>query len=147
LPRLYILTILDLGPEAELIKHSITVKKDLAHVGKNIVEHEFIVAHLAGWRTFRVRLSSDPLLVISPRRGSNRVPLEFVCPASDEAEHRATCQQCQLCRGTSSPARSVTILAHGKPSTLRAFGIRVPMFGRRVPRGTVRHLSETYDGD
>jgi len=94
-------------------------------------EHEFIVAHLAGWRTFRVRISNDPLL--TGKLARRLVPLEFVCPASDEAGHKTTCERCQLCRGTSSPARSVTICAHGKPSTLRAFGIRVPMF---VQRGT-----------
>lgn len=93
-------------------------------------EHEFYVAHLAGWRTFRVRLEADPLLAIGARRGRG-LPLEFVCPASDEAGHRTTCEQCQLCRGLASPARSVAIIAHGKPSTLRAFGIRLPMFRRR----------------
>lgn len=91
-------------------------------------EHEFLLAHLAGWRTFRVRLADDPLVAVTLAR--RRVPLEFICPASDEAQHRTTCQACQLCRGTSSPARSVAIVAHGKPSTLRAYGIRVPMFGR-----------------
>jgi hypothetical protein len=95
-------------------------------------EHEFFIAHLAGWRTFRVRLDPDPLLVVHQRLSSRKVsvPLEFVCPASDEAGHRSTCQACQLCRGQASPARSVAILAHGKPSTLRAYGIRVPMFVR-----------------
>jgi hypothetical protein len=82
-------------------------------------EDEFHVAHLAGWRTFRVRTRlTDPVLAYAQR------PLEFVCPASDEGKHRSTCQHCQLCRGTSSPARSVVIAAHGKPSTLKAFGIR-----------------------
>lgn len=92
-------------------------------------ENEFHSAHLAGWRTFRVRLKSDPLLA-SKKPGSRArnvasVPLEFVCPASDESAHRTTCQACQLCRGTSSPARSVAILAHGKPSNLKAFGLDV----------------------
>ncbi len=105
-------------------------------------EHEFFVAHLAGWRTFRVRLDADPLLVYESKsyssRKSNPVPLEFVCPASDEAGHRSTCERCQLCRGQASPARSVAILAHGKPSTLRAYGIHAPMFVRRpaLARGT-----------
>lgn len=93
-------------------------------------EHEFIVAHLAGWRTFRVRLSTDPLLTITARRAGS-VALEFVCAASDEAGHTTTCERCQLCRGQASPARSVAIVAHGKPSTLRAFGIHVPFFRRR----------------
>lgn len=102
-------------------------------------EDEFILAHLAGWRTFRLRLSSDPLLISSPRRRARRVALEFVCPASDEAGHKTTCERCQLCRGQASPARSVTIVAHGKPSTLRAFGIRVPMF---QAKGSTRHVSD-----
>lgn len=86
-------------------------------------EREFFEAGLRGWRTFRVRLADDPVIAQA----------EFICPASDEAGHRTTCQACQLCRGHASPARSVAIIAHGKPSTLRAFGIRVPMF---VSRGT-----------
>lgn len=85
-------------------------------------EDEFVVAGLSGWRTFRIRRTVDDPLIPGA---------EFVCPASDEAGHRTTCQQCQLCRGTRSPARSVVIVAHGKPSSLRAFGIRVPFFTRR----------------
>lgn len=72
---------------------------------------EFHRAHLAGWRTFRIR-----------RRGEALVEgHEFVCPASDESAHRATCESCRLCRGRSSPARSVAIYPHGKPSSLRMF--------------------------
>ena len=56
----------------------------------------------------------------APRLG---LELEFVCPASDEAGHRTTCQRCALCRGQQSPARSVAIYVHGKPSSLRAFGL------------------------
>jgi hypothetical protein len=83
-------------------------------------EAEFFDAGLRGWRTFRIRMPGAPLIAGA----------EFVCPASDESGHRTTCQQCQLCRGTSSPARSVVIQVHGKPSSLKAFGIRAPMFGR-----------------
>lgn len=72
---------------------------------------EWYDAQCAGWRTFRIRRPGDDLIAGA----------EFVCPASDEAGHRVTCQQCQLCRGTSSPARSVAIVAHGKPSSLRGF--------------------------
>jgi hypothetical protein len=84
-------------------------------------EDEYVSASLRGWRTFRIRRTADDPLVAGG---------EFACPASDEMGHRTTCQRCQLCRGTSSPARSVAIAAHGKPSSLRAFGINVPMFGR-----------------
>lgn len=90
---------------------------------------EFYQARGMGWRTFRVRMPDDPLVTgahPAPQVGQSRsVPLEFVCPASDEAGHASTCQACQLCRGTSSRARSVAIIAHGKPSNLKAFGIDV----------------------
>jgi len=66
-------------------------------------EREVDRAHAAGWRTFRARPSTAPLRAD-----------EFACPASDEGGHRATCLDCQLCRGTSSPAKSVSILLHGK---------------------------------
>jgi hypothetical protein len=83
-------------------------------------ENEFISAGLCGWRTFRILRPGDAMVA----RG------EFNCPASDEMGHRTTCRECLLCRGTSSPARSVAIRVHGKPSSQRAFGIRLPVFGR-----------------
>jgi len=61
-----------------------------------------------GWRTFRVR-----------SRGQALDEAELVCPASAEAGHRATCQDCGLCRGLSRPAKSVAIYAHG--STVKWF--------------------------
>jgi hypothetical protein len=82
---------------------------------------EFVTAGLKGWRTFRIRHRDEPLIAGA----------EFQCPASDEMGHRTTCAECRLCRGTSSPARSVAIFPHGKPSSLRAFGIRVSMFASR----------------
>jgi hypothetical protein len=82
-------------------------------------KREFHQAGLAGWRTFRIRANADEPLVPGA---------EFICPASDEAGHTVTCADCRLCRGTSSPARSVAILPHGKPSSLKAFGIRAPFF-------------------
>lgn len=83
---------------------------------------EFHLAHLVGWRTFRIRRPNDPIVT----------GYEFACPASDEMGHRTTCERCQLCRGASSPARSVVINIHGKPSSLRAFGLApATFFGRR----------------
>lgn len=64
-------------------------------------EAEALEARASGWRTFRVRqggLMAD----------------EVVCPASAEAGHAATCEDCQLCRGTANPARSVAIRPHGQ---------------------------------
>lgn len=74
-------------------------------------ETEFVLASLAGWRTFRIR----------PRTGTLIAGAEFVCPASEEGGLRVTCAECRLCRGQASPARSVAIYPHGKASSLRMF--------------------------
>lgn len=57
-----------------------------------------------GWRTFRVRGGSGGLLTG-----------EIICPASQEAGHRLTCQQCRICAGSggAGSTRSVAIYAHG----------------------------------
>jgi hypothetical protein len=89
-------------------------------------EREFFEAGLRGWRTFRIRGGVDEPLIVLTDTGE---PLEFVCPASDEAGHRVTCADCRLCRGTSSPARSVAIQPHGKPSSLRVFRRDSLVFG------------------
>jgi hypothetical protein len=68
---------------------------------------EQISAVEMGWRVFRVRSSSEPLL-----------PREVMCPASAEYEARAgkrtSCTECKMCNGTASRfERSVAIVAHG----------------------------------
>ena len=85
-------------------------------------QHEFIKARWRGWRTFRIRRTAEDAVFAGA---------EFLCPASDEMQHRTTCDRCQLCRGKASPARNVVIVAHGKPSSLKAFGIHVPFFKSR----------------
>lgn len=72
-------------------------------------------AQAAGWRTFRVRLGNESLPT-----GNNLLP-ECICPASDEGGHRTTCARCRLCRGTSTLARSIVIVAHGNNSAMTAF--------------------------
>jgi hypothetical protein len=69
---------------------------------------DYHLARSLGWRTFRVRLESQELL-----------PGEFICPASNEAEYRLTCERCRACRGiTDSPqAASPVIIVHG-PTTV-----------------------------
>lgn len=79
-------------------------------------EAEFWAAKEAGWRTFRVREEQDAL--IPSGFGPS---LEFVCPASDEGQHRTTCDRCGLCRGLASPARSVAIYPHGHNGVMTAF--------------------------
>jgi hypothetical protein len=65
-------------------------------------DHKEAIA--AGWRTFRVRLLSQPKLVN-----------EVICPASKEAGHKTTCSSCKACGGTSAKARaSIVIAAHGR---------------------------------
>ena len=61
-------------------------------------------ARANGWRTFRVRAASAPIM-----SGA-----EVVCPASEEAGKRTTCSDCRACGGTSAKARaSIVIMAHG----------------------------------
>lgn len=57
-----------------------------------------------GLRTFRVRTADAPVL-----------PGEFVCPASEEAGKRRTCDTCKACDGTSrgTAQASPVIVAHG----------------------------------
>lgn len=70
-------------------------------------------AHKRGFRTYRARPVDGPLLRMNRLSDSHARSDEFVCPASDEGGHRTTCLNCQLCRGTSSPAKHVTIELHG----------------------------------
>jgi len=58
-------------------------------------------------RTFRIVRSVDEI----DRKH------ETLCPASAEAGHKATCQTCMLCGGTSVKAKSVAIVVHGSGAT------------------------------
>lgn len=71
-----------------------------------------------GWRTFRVKGKTDPLLAG-----------EFVCPASEEAGKRKTCEDCRACSGTrlgtTAPrAATVAITVHGTAAHKAAFNKR-----------------------
>jgi hypothetical protein len=37
---------------------------------------------------------------------------EVLCPASEEAGRKTTCENCKLCSGTSKKAKNVAIYAH-----------------------------------
>jgi len=65
-------------------------------------EREHTAARAKGWATFRVRSASDPILAG-----------EFVCPASDEGGHVATCETCGACNGRGA---QVVIVVHGARS-------------------------------
>lgn len=57
----------------------------------------------AGWRYFRVRRDSDPVL-----KG------EIICPASDEGRNRTVCALCKACDGYKRDGQSsVVIIGHG----------------------------------
>ncbi len=73
-----------------------------------------LLAKSQGWRTFRVR---------QPDGGRERK--EIICPASIEAGHKSTCQECQACNGLGKGRTiDVTIVAHGavKAKALRVVG-------------------------
>lgn len=68
---------------------------------------EALDAWADGQRTFRV-ITSD----------AERIPArEVLCPASEEAGRRVTCEKCKLCAGSSIAAKSVAIVAHGAGAT------------------------------
>jgi hypothetical protein len=66
-------------------------------------EAQAVEARLSGWRTFRVRAATAPIMTG-----------EVVCPASEEAGKKTTCSDCRACGGTQAKARvSIVIAAHG----------------------------------
>lgn len=60
-------------------------------------------AHAAGWRTFRVTRTAD----------AEPVGRETVCPASEEAGRKLTCETCGACSGANGRRGSIRIAAHG----------------------------------
>lgn len=67
-------------------------------------ENECIDALARDWRPFYVRQEDDALL-----------PRFFVCPASEAAGRKTTCQRCGACQGGTAASRGSfpSILAHG----------------------------------
>jgi hypothetical protein len=60
-----------------------------------------------GWRVFRTRLPEE--------RDTPRLDGEALCPASEEAGHKLTCEQCMACGGVGLHGRRghIVISAHG----------------------------------
>lgn len=76
-------------------------------------EYEQAVA--AGWRSFRVRSESEPLL-----------PGERVCPASDEAGKLTQCIKCRACSGNEGRGHSsIAIIEHGAGAKSKRKVIRI----------------------
>ena len=65
-------------------------------------EGEKRLAENMGWRTYRIRLATDPLL-----------EREVVCPASDEGEHKLQCVTCGACNGSRGRRGNIAIVLHG----------------------------------
>jgi hypothetical protein len=83
--------------------------------------HQRAEAVATGWRTFRVRLETQPV-----EAG------EFICPASEEAGKKKTCEQCRACSGAKSGTNhSPVIVVHG-PAVANNWKRR--MFERTVER-------------
>ena len=59
-----------------------------------------------GERTFRVTANARDIV-----QGK-----EMLCPASNEAGNRTTCDKCKLCSGNTINAKSIVIMAHGAGS-------------------------------
>lgn len=76
-------------------------------------EAQMRFARRKGWRTFRVKNADEPAL-----RG------EAVCPASEEAGRRKTCQECLACDGAREGDRRVGIViaVHGLAWKVSRYG-------------------------
>jgi hypothetical protein len=75
---------------------------------------EAIIARSRGYRTFRVRMASEPFLAN-----------EFACPASPEGGDKATCEQCLACSGNErAKAANPAIVVHGS-KTKRYIAMRL----------------------
>lgn len=66
-------------------------------------------AHAKGYRTFRV----IPVYKYAEKKMGALLANEILCPASKENDKGVTCEQCKLCTGSTSKAKSIAIVAHG----------------------------------
>lgn len=75
-------------------------------------EKEYRKAKSLGWRSFRVRFDGNQKLLDN----------EFVCPASNEAHNKTTCENCQACMGLGSHTKKdPCIIVHGLEHKIKAF--------------------------
>lgn len=69
-----------------------------------------VTAHKAGFRTFRV----IPVALWKEQVKESLLNNEILCPASDEAGNKTTCDSCGLCAGNDTKtSKSIAIVAHG----------------------------------
>lgn len=74
-----------------------------------------VSANILGYRTFRVHGTED----------AARFAREIVCPASEEAGKKTTCDTCRACGGTAAKARvDIAIAVHGTAPKVNAYMAR-----------------------
>jgi hypothetical protein len=75
-------------------------------------EKEYIKAKKLGWRSFRIRLDSSKRLLEN----------EFVCPASNEAGNKTSCNKCKACMGLGAKTKKdPVIIIHGLEHKIAKF--------------------------
>ena len=75
-------------------------------------EKEYTKAKSLGWRCFRVRFDNTQSLSEN----------EFVCPASNEAGNKTSCEKCGACMGISAKTqKDPCIIVHGLEHKIKAF--------------------------
>ena len=75
-------------------------------------EAEYHKAKKLGWRTFRVRMSENDALMEN----------EFVCPASNEAGNKTSCEKCKACMGLGAKTKKdACIIVHGLEAKIAKF--------------------------
>ena len=75
-------------------------------------EKEYTKAKALGWRSFRVRFDDNQELLEN----------EFVCPASNEANNKTSCDKCKACMGLQAKTKKdPCIIAHGLEHKIKSF--------------------------
>jgi hypothetical protein len=78
---------------------------------------EYRKAKDLGWKCFRIRMSDD-FNVATDRLGYN----EFVCPASNEAGRKTSCNKCRACMGLEAKTKKdPVIIIHGLDHKIEKF--------------------------
>ncbi len=72
-------------------------------------KREAILHHANGHRTFRI----IPIAAWNEKGKGELLANEIICPATPEGGNKAQCNNCLLCNGSKSKAKSIAVVAHG----------------------------------
>lgn len=72
-------------------------------------KREAILHHANGRRTFRI----IPVSTWNEKGKGELLANEILCPATPEGGNKAQCNDCLLCNGSQSKAKSIAVIAHG----------------------------------